>query len=54
MTRCTQCEREILEPATTCGVCGGAGAVDVPTVRQDPSAPPIVARDTRGGLGRAG
>ena len=38
MTRCTQCEREILEPATTCGVCG-----DVTTVRQD-SAPPIVVR----------
>ena len=38
MTRCTKCEREILEPATTCGVCG-----DVPTVRQDP-APPIVVR----------
>ena len=39
MTRCTQCEREILEPATTCGVCG-----DVPNARQDPAPPPIVVR----------
>jgi hypothetical protein len=43
MTRCTKCERLILEPATTCGVCGAAGAVDVPTVRQDAAALPIVA-----------
>ena len=41
MTRCTQCKREILEPATTCGVCG-AGADDVPTVTQDPAAMPAV------------
>ena len=39
MTRCRQCEREILEPATTCGVCG-----NVPTVRQDPAPLPTVAR----------
>ena len=47
MTRCTQCEREILEPATTCGVCG-----DVPTVRQDRGAADC-REDTGGGLSRA-